>query len=50
MALKHFFHFILKEISAGTFWQNLAFYTLLALLVIVAAIQLKEKSNKYRVN
>jgi len=50
MALKQFFHFVLKQLSAGNLLQNLGFYALLALLIIVVAVQLKEKSNKYRVN
>jgi hypothetical protein len=50
MTLKHIFHFILDELSAGNIIQNLGFYTLFTLLIWVVLVQFKQKAGKYRVN
>jgi len=50
MNLKHIAGVILRQLSAGNFFQNLGFYTLLVLLVWIFAVQFKQLSQKYRVN
>lgn len=50
MTLKQISAFILRELSAGNFIQNIGFYTLIVLLVWVVAVQLKQLPQKYRVN
>jgi hypothetical protein len=42
--------FILDELSAGSFFQNIGFYTLLALFAWVVIVQFKQKSGKFRIN
>jgi len=48
MTLSQVFHFILKELSAGSLLQNIGVYTLLVLLVWVVAVQFKQHSARYR--
>jgi hypothetical protein len=50
MTLKQILGFVLRELSAGNFIQNIGFYTLLAVLIWILAVQLNEVSQKYRVN
>jgi hypothetical protein len=50
MTLKQIGDFILKELSAGNFIQNIGFYTVLVLLAWIITTQFSEISHKYRVN
>ncbi len=50
MILKQISAFILRELSAGNFVQNLGFYTLLVLLIWILIVQFKQVSQKYRLN
>ena len=50
MTLNQISAFILRELSAGNLIQNIGFYTLVALLVWILAVQFKHVSQKYRVN
>ncbi len=43
-------HFILDELSAGSFAQNIGFYTLFVLLAWIVVVQIKYKSGKFGVN
>jgi len=48
--LNQFTYFILQELSAGSFSQNVGFYTLISLLIWIIVVQFKYRSRKYRVN
>jgi hypothetical protein len=48
--LNHAIRFILGELSAGDFSQNLGFYTLLILIAWIIFSQFKQKSGRYRTN
>ena len=50
MTLKQVLDFVLREMSAGNFIQNIGFYTLLVLLIWIFAVQFNGVSRKYRVN
>lgn len=50
MTLKQIGGFILRQLSAGNFVQNIGFYTLLVLLIWVFVVQFSEISQKYQVN
>ena len=45
-----FMRFILNELSAGSFSQNLGFYTIAVLLVWIIIVQFKQKTGKYKIN
>jgi hypothetical protein len=42
-------HHILNELSAGNMLQNIAFYSLLVLLIWVVAVQFKQHPGKFRI-
>jgi hypothetical protein len=48
--LNQFFRFVLGELSAGNFFQNVGFYTLLILFAWVIKVQFKQKSGRYKIN
>ncbi len=50
MTFREVIHFILNELSAGTFLQNIAFYALLILLTGVVVSQFRQFFHKYKVN
>ncbi len=50
MTLKQILDFVARELSVGDLIQNIGFYTLLALLVWIFAVQFSEILDKYRVN
>jgi len=50
MTLRQIIAFILRQLSAGNLIQNIGFYTLLVLFAWVLTVQLKQISQKYRVN
>jgi len=49
MTFKQIIHFIMNELSAGNFLQNVGVYTLLVLLIWIVAVQFKQQSGKYRI-
>ena len=50
MTLRQIGSFILRELSAGNFVQNIGFYTLLVLLIWIVVVQFNKISQKYQVN
>jgi len=50
MMLNLFIRFILNQLSAGGFSQNLGFYKIAILLLWIIIVQFKQKSGKYKIN
>jgi hypothetical protein len=50
MNLRQIGGLILRQLSAGNLFQNIGFYTLLALFAWIFTVQFKQISQKYRVN
>ncbi len=48
--LKEVIRFILNKLSAGNFFQNIGFYTLILLIAWVVLVQFKQRSERYRIN
>lgn len=50
MAFREILNFTARQLSAGSFLQNLAFYSLIILLVGMVSSQFRQHLHKYKVS